>query len=362
MPTQNKSTSRAARKRMAESNQFRILPPVVNTSLDFTGVAESYQRKIDKFVPKNVPLSTWVIIRQHFLVLAAHFYRGTPSKHSAMTHISGFLAWFLHSPLRQDRSVPLDLVEILIAPNDPITAYVSTLTNTAESSKRTIRWVLRKAIAGLTPTNADLVLSRTTIPNAPYSRAELGNLLRCCLAQPTDTRKCYALWFYALGVGAGLDSYDLISLTPGDVQVHGNGLIVHVPEGRRFARAVPVLHQMAPYVKTAKELHLVTGKTEHDPIFASKPGYNNAANYALSKVTFADGSRIGLNPTRLRATWLLTMLSIPLPVSEFLYLAGLKNTAPVTKLLDFLPASDHLDFTQLVAHAALVTAGGEQQC
>jgi hypothetical protein len=155
-------------------------------------------------------------------------------------------------------------------------------------------------------------------------------LVRAIQVQPTEEMVRRLCLCVGLGAGAGIDSPDLKLLDTTCAADHGeDGICIQVPGPH--AREVWVLRDYEYLVR--RGLH---GLRAGQPLIGRVKTRRNVAG-----AIFADAVLLGslpkLEQSRLRTTWLATLMIRPVPLAVILTAAGLKSTRT---LFDLLP---HLD-------------------
>jgi hypothetical protein len=163
---------------------------------------------------------------------------------------------------------------------------------------------------------------------APYNPAELVALWHMVGLQRTDRLRAAGQAIFLLGVGLGLDGRWAPAMTANDFGWR-NGLLV-AAIGDPCPREVPVLDHysadMAELLANAGEGRLVGGDAY---------GKNAVSNLVDRLRTPSDTPR--LSASRLRSTWLLTLLERGVRLPELVSAAGIEGLTPLSDLLDRVP-------------------------
>jgi len=137
----------------------------------------------------------------------------------------------------------------------------------------------------------------------------------------------------ALGLGAGLIPREFFEVRGPQVQVRCGVTVLHLT-GRR-GRVVPVLQRYAESVRTlAAEAGsgLLTGH-------ALLPGQDSRHWHVIRHLDLP-ASLPPLRTSRLRSTWLVSLLSMRVQIDELLEAAGIATTRPLQDLVPFVPRRD----------------------
>jgi hypothetical protein len=167
----------------------------------------------------------------------------------------------------------------------------------------------------------------------PYNhKTEMPAIRRAIKTQPTEELVRQLCLCVGLGAGAGIDSPDLKSLTANHVDDRGeNGILVSVPGDR--ARAVWVLREYEWFVRRGLQ-----GVAAGRLLLGQDPDRANVASRVYERAVLL-GSVPKIEQSRLRTTWLATLMTRPVPLAVLCQAAGLKSTRT---LFDLLP---HIELT-----------------
>jgi hypothetical protein len=151
--------------------------------------------------------------------------------------------------------------------------------------------------------------------------------------QPTEELTRQMCLCVGLGAGGGIDSSELKLLLGSHVVDLGDeGIRIDLPGSR--ARTVWVLREYELLVRRG-----LVGTRAHHPVLGRKQDRRNVAADVFSRAKLY-GDLPGLEQSRLRTTWLATLLSRPVPPAIIFPIAGLKSTRTLFDLLPHLPATD----------------------
>lgn len=234
---------------------------------------------------------------------------------------------------------------------DTITDYIDTgcdsLTPGTRATRRSM--LLRVAEAVLDPDERVERLSpvHKDNPLRPYSEFEQRQLLSWAEGQTTPTRRLDCHLILALGLGAGLSSADILSLTAGQVVVDHLGVLIRV-QRPGAERDVPML--------AAWEQPIVDAVSMRDPdgwLVGTRRGANsNWINHFLAKTQPEAGRRP--NVSRLRNTWIVHHLNTGTPLGPLSVAAGLETFRTIEKLLPFVHAPSQDDVRRSMRRALRV--------
>lgn len=252
----------------------------------------------------------------------------------------------------------------LIAPG-LVERYLAEGLDAPDSTRATVRWVLRRAVANLSTAPKPANLSHKGV-QAPYTRAECAALVRLARRQPTDTKRREMSAAVALGLGAGLDSRDQRHVTRADisdVDLDGTAALAVRVRGTR-PRLVVVRAAYTPLLREALDLHAAAGRGPDEVLHGRSPDRLNIVAAVAGAAVNASGQGVALSAARMRTTWLLAVMNTPLPLAALLAAAGLTTARTLVELLPYCPAPDPDDVAAILAHAddiADTQTGGEQR-
>jgi hypothetical protein len=199
-------------------------------------------------------------------------------------------------------------------------------------SRATIRSTLWRILELLAPGEAEYArrpISRSR-PTAPYSEAEVADLYGWALGQQTEHRRMDALALLALGCGAGLATRELLTVSGVNCLLDPTGAVTVRVSGTR-ERDVPVLPQwrrtLTRVVDTRPEVLLF------------RPNRDGAGEGQVTDFLLRHRSRVDVKPAKMRATWLVTHLTLGTSPAQLLRISGLSTLASLDRLRPFVPSS-----------------------
>ena len=316
-----KRTSAAARRRerealLAEREKNAQLPETFRSWL------------VHDYAPHSPLKESWPVVRP--LVeetLRRSHIRGEESLRKRTTDVGYFWLWML----KQSSSPHVELMSRATV-DEYCRVGMPGLRGKSPIDRRSI---LRRIADHLHPELAPAKGPQGERPSIrpPYSAAELSAIVRVAGVQPTaNLRRCMCLCV-GLGAGAGLDSADLKILRAERVEDAGDqGLTIHVPGPR--ARSVPVLLEFEPLVRIG-----VDGLKRSDLLLGRNPQRHNVAGAVFAQAAL-HGELPHLEQSRLRSTWLTTLLSRPVPLATIMRAAGLTSARTLTDLIAYAQSTE----------------------
>jgi hypothetical protein len=317
----HKISAAEAKRQRAQLTAERTAPPTPLPA-EFLDWLRSDYRPQDEAARRLWPALLLPFTEQTLLLSQI---RGEEALRKHVTHLALYSAW------RHPRGLTLDPPAAMN--RHDVHEYTRTgMPGSSEKSRSDRRSRLRVICDHLNPEqapNAGVVIPRETI-KPPYKAAQMQALVRAIQVQPTEElvrRLCLCV---GLGAGAGIDSPDLKLLDTTHAADHGeDGIRIQVPGPH--AREVWVLRDYEHLVR--RGLH---GLADGKPLIGWVKTRRNVAAAVYADAVLL-GSLPKLEQSRLRTTWLATLMSRPVPLAVILTAAGLKSTRT---LFDLLP---HLD-------------------
>ena len=299
---------------------------------------DSVSGTIDRFSPKDVPPAIWNLIEPLVKEAVAASSPRTVLRANDLLTVTAQLAVWAHRI-----GQPLD-PEILFHP-DTIDRFVTEgcahLSDGSRLNYRTQLWKVGAAVLGpeLYPPRP-LPMRRSEVM-APYSDAEMTELVSWSRALPTETMRRNAKALLAIGLGAGLSAREVKRLVGTEVREEEGLVLVEVIGDK--ARTVPVRGQWA---------EAVLG-------FARESGSRPYFRPERSRITRGDilafidrctgpEQDAMFSVQRLRVTWIVTHLAAGVPVGVLARAAGV-GPGHLTKYLRFVSEPDELDARRLLS-------------
>lgn len=226
-----------------------------------------------------------------------------------------------------DNHIPLQ-PETLFS-DEVIERYIATGVKGRSGTRATLRSRLRRLQNASVPAQIPEISYRRVKP--PYDRNELAGMWRMVSAQPSAKRKRRLQALYCLCLGAGCDSTDLRHVYGTSVRTTGDIVLVDI--GGRRPRTVPVFAGLG---ETLIELAEETGQ---GLLIGGNPDHVQVVNALTASATGGD-DLARLNPTRLRHSWMVALMSARIPLSQLASLAGIATLRVFEDLLPYchLPA------------------------
>lgn len=278
-------------------------------------------------------------------------YRPTSAKDvtSKASWVAKYCAWMLHRPERLEDSEHLQTVELLDA--QLVEYYFGTvLADQPRASRATARAILRRVVANLSADGPTERLQYTPV-QPPYTLIECDRLRQLARTQPTTSGRRALSATVSLGLGAGLSPEESKAVTPAQVRTvelgdHGTAVVVDVPG--RNARMAVVRAEYADLLLESVALHHEQRRGMKTPLYGRDPARRNSVCRVAAEARTASGKGIDVNGARMRSTWLVAVMSAPVPLGAVLAASGLRTARTVADLLPYCPTPDPEQVTALL--------------
>ena len=162
----------------------------------------------------------------------------------------------------------------------------------------------------------------------PYGQAEVARIRAIATTQPHSVTGRQVALCVGCGFGAGLDSVDLRHQYGCHFEDHGDtGIRIEV-QGPR-PRVVWVRRDWEALARTGIE-----GLKPNQLALGHQPTREGVASRIYDQAVVL-GEPIELDQSRMRATWLVTLMREPVPLATIMRAAGLRSGRTITDLLPF---------------------------
>lgn len=311
--------SAAAAKRLrAELQQQRAAEPEPLPAAFVQHLTSTYQpaTELRQFWPLLLPIVLASLLRSKI--------RGENSLRKQVTHLVHFWVWAL------GQSLALDVETTLTRKNTDEYARTG-MPGSSEKSRSDRRARLRSLADQIHPELApdkNVTFTRAAI-KAPYTADEMRTVRRVCRVQPTAELSRQLSLCIALGAGAGIDSADMKLLLRGHITEQSDGtLLVTVPGDR--SRTVAVLREYEDLLRRG-----IAGLGARSALLPGDVGRANVCSRVFERAQLL-GSVPHLEQSRLRSTWLATLMSRPVPLALILDAAALKTARTLVELVPYI--------------------------
>ncbi|MDQ1306917.1 MAG: hypothetical protein QG671_2749 [Actinomycetota bacterium] len=327
MARKRMSTAEAKRQMKAEAERLesmqRLAPP-----LD-----ADRERVLAAYVPRSMSRARWEqtspLIRD---IMRRGQCKGQETFPQVLSELTLFVDWAMDAGVDATISDLLrhDLIERWVTEGGPGSH------STWGNRRSRLRNLASHVNPGLHAPRRKEPFSRAAM-KAPYSLREMADIERLCLNQPSRATRRNLCVMVGLGAGAGLGSTDLRGLTRRHLSKDDDGTWwVDVPGDR--ARRLPVRQRYTHLIEEA-----IKGLKADDLLIGVKEGRKNITSTAVTNAAIGD-TNITPEQARLRATWLLAIISTPVPIADVMAAAGTTSARNIVEVVPY--ASDPAYVTQ----------------
>lgn len=317
----SKPLSAAAARRLMREEKARIAALAQPAPL----LPPQYEAILGSYVPRAVDPVVWDLIRPFVLdCMRRSHVRGEKVFRQLLSELALYLGW-----VYRDGGTPSlghamnhDRIETWI---------VAKGSDGSDSTWGNRRSRLRNLASHINPgpdaPSRPEPFRRTAI-KAPYTRQETADLERLAFNQPTPTMRRQLCAMIGLGLGCGLGSEDLRQLRARDVVRDEAGqLWVEVPGPR--PRRVPVRDRYVRFIEAA-----VVGLKARDLLLGREVTRRNITGPVVGNAAIGS-TNVVPDQARLRATWLVSVMTAPVPLADLLAAAGMTTARTIADLLAF---------------------------
>lgn len=247
-----------------------------------------------------------------------------------VTHVAGFGAWLI------DHGLPLDGSSFVRRNVDEYARVgMPKITAGSRNDRRSrLRNIADRLHPELAPEKVET--SRRDALKPPYTANEMVAIWRAATIQPTDLLTQQMCLCVGLGAGAGIDSAELKLLLGRHITDHGDdGIEVTVPG--KAGRNVWVLREYEDLIRRGAR-----GIEDDQPLIGIDQTRNNVAARVYGRARI-HGATPKPEQSRLRTTWIATLMCRPVPLAVICHAAGLRSTRT---LFDLLPHLENGDMRQ----------------
>lgn len=275
---------------------------------------------IAAFSPKMASAELWAehgrLVIARVELIAPH---GPESARRLLSAGVGLLAWAQrnHVPLRG---------EVLFS-DETIERYIASV-EAGAGPRSTLRGRLRRLRDAGKPKRIPEISRRGIQP--PYTTEELVGLWRMVSNQPTLDRSRRLKALYCLGFGAGCDSVDLRHVFGTSIRADGDVVLVEV--GGPKARTVPALAGVGEVLISLAE------EAGQGLMIGGDPNSRQVVNNLIARASGGEDLP-HLNAYRLRHSWMVALMSAPVPLADLARLAGVTSLRTFEELRPYCTAA-----------------------
>lgn len=274
----------------------------------------------DTYTP-NLPEADWDEVREFVLNVVNEAKRVVPYPLPSLTNaVAHHVDWAVNV-------AGYDMTRELLFSRDLIAASVILMPTTSPSTRGRRRSLLFRVGEALDilPTLTPLTPLSAATPTTPYSDSDIRTLRTWAHTQRSHEASRSARALVALGLGAGLPTRDIGTVTAACVSAHGDVICVG-------GRDIPVRPEWADEVAD-----LAATSSSHDA-WLFQPHIARSKNFVTLFVNRTIGAGLRPSTQRMRSTWLVQALAEGMPMQDLLSAAGLQSMDALSRYQRFLPA------------------------
>lgn len=326
-------------KNLSRSAMKAAMAEVARLASEPDPLPEALAAHLEAFVPKRVKPDDWALARTAAIeILRRARTTSLQTFEKLCPPVAELVSWALrcgHGP---------DWRAIMV--HSLIDEWIRTATpHLGDDSRTTTRSRLR-TLASLVnpgvgaPPRPQPIAYQAIRP--PYSPAEVARIRAIASTQPHAVTGRQVALCVGCGFGAGLDSVDLR-------HQHGRHFEDHADTGIRIAvqgprpRVVWVRREWETLVRAG-----VAGVKPNQLVVGRQPDREGVASRVYEHAVVL-GEAIELDQSRMRATWLVTLMRAPIPLATIMRAAGLRSGRTLTDLLSFCATDDEAGAKELDA-------------
>lgn len=199
-------------------------------------------------------------------------------------------------------------------------------------------------LADIAPSVEKRAVSTASAPERPYSDAELATFQHWATFQRTDHQRASCMAIFALCVGCGLASGEVLAVRGSDLLDLDGVLAVQV---ERDGRTVPVVDRWREIFQT------VMANTSKTDAFLVAPKATNRKG-AMQHLLRATAGQVKPTAARLRMTWLVAHLEAGTPLAALLPASGMTSTDSLRRAMSFvrpMPANQFYEALRMTGAA-----------
>lgn len=285
-----------------------------------------YESILQRFQPRQVDAARWARDTGPFVrdLMRRSHVRGVATFPQLLSETSLYVDWATSrgTALTLEALLRHDLIEQWVAANS------HTGTKTTWSNRRSrLRNLASHVLPGVDAPARGEAFARAAV-KPPYTCAEVAAVERLVLNQPGTTTKRQLCAMVGLGLGAGLGAIDLRSLRAHHVTQDSDGnWWVAVQKPRE--RVVPVRDRYVPFLLRGLE-----GLAADDLVLGKQETRQNITGGIVASAAIGS-TNVEPDQARLRATWILTAMTEPIPLADLLQACGLTSARTLTDLIPY---------------------------
>lgn len=282
----------------------------------------NHEKIINQFTPR-LPADTWELMDTFVRETIRTRYaegRSAAAVRDALTYLTTFADWVLLTGIGD--------LDSDILTSEVIDAYTATRTTAGSGSvvQRERKVLLKMAGVAASPEHSRP--STSSSPSIPYTTEQQSDIRRWADSQASAKHRRNASTIAALGLGCGLTASEMMSIQRRHITMLDDGMV----GVRTTDRIVPVTAAWNDDLSALRTLSATTFLID-----AGSGLRSSTVTHIVSELrrTYAHPSA-----QRMRATWMVNLLSANVPVPVVMSAAGLRSADVLRRLLPFITVPD----------------------
>ncbi|CAB0852674.1 hypothetical protein FRC0337_01608 [Corynebacterium diphtheriae] len=292
-------------------------------------VMPDFARIVQDYRPRALSAARWQVVAPFVRPLALDHLVPTAVSAESLRNDTLALAWTATIAV-EHLGAQLTVEDVLSPSTIEYAIGVSPWTTRVKGARRSTLVALGRALNPEWPFGDTAVAYGYEAPDAPYTAEEHRQLVQWSYSLGTDYQRASARTYLALGLGAGLRSKEMATLTRSDVTVDAAGVLV-TARGYRGAgtREVPVRAEWEQVVGT----QVRALPTSNSLVLFPQRAHATTESVAAILTRIGKPEHIRLDSRRLRTTWVVALLQEFVPEAVVASAAGLASLQHFTSWL-----------------------------
>lgn len=286
-------------------------------------------RIVQDYRPRALPAAQWQVVAPFVRPLALTHLVPTAVSAESLRNDMLALAWTATVAVER-LGEELTVQGVLSPATIEYAIGVSPWTTRVKGARRSVLVSLGRQLNPEWPFGDTPVAYGYETPDAPYTAEEQRQLVQWSYSLGTDYQRAGARTYLALGLGAGLRSKEMATLTRGDVTVDAAGVLV-TARGYRGAgtRNVPVRAEWEQVVGT----YVRALPNSSSLVLFPQRAHATTESVAAILTRIGKPQHVRLDSRRLRTTWVVSLLNEFVPEAVVARAAGLASLQHFTSWL-----------------------------
>jgi integrase len=352
-----KRKSNAAVKREAKAKQDRRLQRTEIFDMSqvnwpqWDALDPTIRSWVALYKPELTSDQQWSILRPAYVrLMSLSRPRSTTRALNISSHLATYLKWIAERRPQEESGEVLALSEVGIRKD--VDTWIATMSTGSKHSHASRRSDVRGVLNALYPESAPVRLSRQ--PSAgPYSGEEITQMRALARFQPSLLKSMQLSALIALCAGAGLTPSEAAHVSPSNLfplELGEEKKTYLVQVSGEKERAVPLLLEYVELLEEVIEKHCALKYKARRNFL---PVASKSTAHRVVFATQGEGTNeVDIQAYRLRASWLVTMMQAPVPLSQLLQAAGLVSTRILFDLVSYCQPIDPSRIQDILATAS----------